>query len=206
MLEDRFIEYISGIKSPFDEQELTQEDISYDGYMKYFRDCMLKSIGTDEAGVQFTSYWDEFSKSCDLQQRSHFILNCVNRIVRHYAMSYLSYMLTQNTYTQTELIALINFFVHKVWLKYFPKFVSFISEKIFKDKGALKIFVTSDYDSFLTKLDESKSCNPIIKEYFKFCPREEGIDTLINILSDDLTGNYIEQYKRYSKNLTEESL
>lgn len=65
MLEDKFVEYISGIKSPYDEQDVNQEDISFDGYMQYFRDCMLHSIGTKESSTQFSLYWDEFLDSCD---------------------------------------------------------------------------------------------------------------------------------------------
>ena len=50
-VDDKFINYISPIKSPFDEEDVSQEDLLYDGYMRYFRDCIIESIGTSESTV-----------------------------------------------------------------------------------------------------------------------------------------------------------
>jgi hypothetical protein len=63
----------------------------------------------------------------------------------------------------------------------------------------LSIFITSDYDNFIVKLNEYKSCNPIIKEYFKYCSKEDGIKTLLRIIKDDILLNFIEQYKIKNK-------
>ena len=86
MLDDKFINYISPIKSPFDEEDVSQEDLLYDGYMRYFRDCIIESIGTSESTVQFDLYWDDFTSQCDEKQFQQFIKNCIDKIVKHYKM------------------------------------------------------------------------------------------------------------------------
>jgi hypothetical protein len=195
MLDDKLIDYISGIKSPFEEDEIGQENISYDGYMKYFRDCMIKSIGTNESESQFSSYWNEFISSCDEQQKEQFIKNLINRIIKVYKMSYLTSMLEQDEIPQELLIDLINFFVYKYWLKYFPKCLSYISENILTSESMIMIFITSDYNKFVDKLYNCKSCNILIREYFKYCDRNNGVKTLYRILKDDILSNFVEQYK-----------
>ncbi len=195
MLDDKFVEYISGIKSPFEEEDIPQEEITYDGYMQYFRDCMLKSIGTKESSNQFLLYWKDFLDSCTEQQKNQFIQNCLNRVIKHYQMSFLSSMLTENEYSEKELEDLIFFFVYKRWLKYFPKCLSYIHEKILNNDEGIKVFINSDYDSFVDKLQNCKSCSRILREYFKFCCKDDGIKTLYLTLNDDRLGNYVEQYK-----------
>ena len=200
MLDDKLVDYISAIKSPFEEEDLSQEELAYDGYMRYFRDCMIKSIGTSESSVMFQSYWDEFIKSCDEQQKKQFIKNLINKIIKHYKMSFLTSIIEENDCTDMMLIELINFIVYKQWLQYFPKCLSFIDEKILFNKTMLKIFLTSDYDNFISKLDNYKRCNILIREYFKMCAKNDGIETLSIILNDDILGNYIEQFKLKVKN------
>lgn len=200
MLDDKLIDYISGIKSPFDEDSADQEDIAYDGYMQYFRDCMIKSIGTDESETQFSSYWDEFISSCDETKKKQFILNLINKVIKTYKMSYLSSMIDENEYSIELLIDLVNFLVYRHWLLYFPKCLSYIDEKILTNESMIKIFLTSDYDNFISKLYDCKRCNILIREYFKYCSKNDGVNTLYRILKDDILSNFVEQYKLKNKN------
>lgn len=193
MLEDKFIDYISPIKSPFEEDDLDQQDLAYDGYMQYFRDCIIKSIGTNESVVTFDSYWDEFIDQCTPEQKGQFFQNCLNKIIKHYKMSYLTSMLEEKDYEDKIIIDFIKFYAYKNWLKYYPKCLSFISEKILYSPAMIKIFITSDYNNFVEKLSNCKSCNELIVNYYKFCSMNDGIETLNITLQDDILENYLRQ-------------
>ena len=193
MLEDKFVDYISPIKSPYEEDEINQEDVAYDGYMQYFRDCIIKSIGTSESSVIFDSYWDEFINQCTVQQKIQFLKNCLNKIIIHYKMSYITAILEEQEYEDNVVIDFIKFYAYKKWLKYYPKCLSFINGKLLYDQAMLKIFITSDYNNFVEKLENYKSCNKLILEYYKYCSKDDGINTLVLTLKDDLLENYIIQ-------------
>lgn len=199
MLDDKLIDYISGIKSPFDEDCSDQEDIAYDGYMQYFRDCMIKSIGTNESEIQFSTCWNEFISSCDEGKKKQFISNLINKVIKTYKMSYISSMLDEEEYPIEILINFIEFFAYKNWLLYFPKCLSYIDEKILTNDSMLQMFISSDYDNFVTKLYECKRCNILIREYFKYCSKNDGVNTLFRILKDDIISNFIEQYRLKNK-------
>ena len=199
MLDDKLIDYISAIKSPFEEEDVSQDDLAYDGYMRYFRDCMLKSIGTEESSVQFQSYWDEFLESCNNDQKQQFYGNLINRIIKHYKMSYLTSILEQMDCEEKDIIDLVNFFVYHEWLKYFPKCLSYMDEKMLTNKSMIKIFLNSDYDNFIEKLQDCKRCNNLIREYFKYCSKPDGVETLRLILEDDMLSNFIEQFNLKNK-------
>lgn len=193
MLEDKFIDYISPIKSPYEEDELDQEDVSYDGYMQYFRDCIIKSIGTNESSVSFDSYWDEFIDQCGPEQKTQFLKNCLNKIIKTYKMSYITALLEEKEYEDKVIIDFIKFYAYKRWLKYYPKCLSFINDKLLYNQAMLKIFITSDYNNFVEKLTNYKSCNELIIEYYKYCSMYDGIDTLVLTLKDDLLQTYLMQ-------------
>jgi len=199
MLDDKLVDYISAIKSPFEEENETQQDLEYDGYMKYFRDCMIKSVGTKESAIQFDLYWDEFKSSCDEQQFRQFLSNVLNSIIKHYKMSYLSSLLQENEYSDDDIIDFINFIVYNNWLEYFPRCLDYIDEKILTNDSMVKIFLTSDYDNFISKLDKYKRCNILIREYFKYCSKDDGVETLRLILKDDMLSNFIEQFNLKNK-------
>ena len=200
MLDDKFINYISPIKSPFDEEDVSQEDLLYDGYMRYFRDCIIESIGTSESTVQFDLYWDDFTSQCDEKQFQQFIKNCIDKIVKHYKMPMIVSLIEENDYSEKVLVDFIKFYGYRKWLKYYPKCLSFINDKILKSKAMIQMFLTSDYDNFITKLDNCKSCNELILNYYKYCSKDDGVQTLIATLNDDIVGNYIKQYSVYNKN------
>ena len=200
MLDDKFINYISPIKSPFDEEDVSQEDLLYDGYMRYFRDCIIESIGTSESTVQFDLYWDDFTSQCDEKQFQQFIKNCIDKIVKHYKMPMIVSLMEENDYSEKVLVDFIKFYGYRKWLKYYPKCLSFINDKILKSKAMIQMFLTSDYDNFITKLDNCKSCNELILNYYKYCSKDDGVQTLIATLNDDIVGNYIKQYSVYNKN------
>ena len=193
MLEDKFVDYISPIKSPYEEDEIDQEDVAYDGYMQYFRDCIIKSIGTNESEVTFDSYWDEFINQCTVQQKAQFLKNCLNKIIKHYKMSYITALLEEQEYEDDVIIDFIKFYAYKKWLKYYPKCLSYISDKLLYNQAMLKIFITSDYNNFVEKLSNFKSCNELILKYYKYCSMYDGVDTLILTLKDDILQNYIIQ-------------
>ena len=200
MLDDKFINYISPIKSPFDEEDVSQEDLLYDGYMRYFRDCIIESIETSESTVQFDLYWDDFTSQCDEKQFQQFIKNCIDKIVKHYKMPMIVSLIEENDYSEKVLVDFIKFYGYRKWLKYYPKCLSFINDKILKSKAMIQMFLTSDYDNFITKLDNCKSCNELILNYYKYCSKDDGVQTLIATLNDDIVGNYIKQYSVYNKN------
>ena len=193
ILEDKFVNYISPVKSPYDEDNADQEDLAYDGYMQYFRDCIIKSIGTNESVVTFDSYWDEFISQCSDQQKKQFLKNCLNKIIIHYKMSYLTAILEEQEYSEEIIIDFIKFYAYKRWLKYYPKCLSFINEKLLYSPSMVKIFVTSDYNNFVEKLSNYKSCNILIVNYYKYCSMNDGIDTLFLTLQDDLLENFLRQ-------------
>jgi len=199
MLDDKLVDYISAVKSPFEEEGATQQDLEYDGYMKYFRDCMLKSVGTSESSVQFQLYWDDFKESCDEQQFTQFISNLINRIIKHYKMSYLNALLEETQYSEEELIDFIFFIVYHRWLDFFPKCLDYMDEKILTNEAMIRIFLTSAYDNFIVKLEDHKRCNILIREYFKYCSKQDGVETLRLILKDDILSNFIEQFNLKNK-------
>lgn len=199
MLEDKFIEYISSYKSPFEEDEVDTDEIVFDGLMRYYRDSMLKSIGTSESHNEFLNYFDDFIENCTEEQITGFYRECIDKIIKHYKMSYLSSVINEKNYDNDEYKKFILFIVHNEFLNYFPKCLSYIDAKIINNQALLTVFLTSDYDSFIEKLDKCKRCNFFIREYFKYCAKPEGIEALYMILKDDIIQNFIEQNQIYKK-------
>ena len=65
--------------------------------------------------------------------------------------------------------------------------------KILNNDAMLKVFLTSDYESFMSKIDTYKRCNNLIREYFKYCAKQDGIETVLSLLKDDILEVFIEQ-------------
>lgn len=205
MLDDELIDYISQIKSPFEEDNgLTQEELEYRGYLRYCQDCILKSIGTNECLTQINLFWNDLERELDQSQLNQFMDIAISNIVKSYKMSFLSNLIIQKEIDSLDYDIkkkLFLFLEHHTWLKYFSKCLSPIDSKLIKDDNKLKIFLDADYDSFISKLYEYKSVHQWLKEYFKFCSRNEGIETLLLILKKDLFGVLIDQNSRSKKEI-----
>ena len=191
-----FLEYVSPIKSPYEENEKTQEDLCQEGYDKYFRDLIINSIGTSKAETNFNlSFNDALNALTGPEQEKEFIYNILDKIIKHYRMTYFTSVLNERNYSTEELISFIKFIILKGWLRYFPRCLSFIPENVIDNPAMLKIFINSDYENFLRNIEKYKTFNPMLKQYFLFSKRTECVDTIILILKDDINGNYVEQFK-----------
>lgn len=193
-LSDKLIDYISQVKSPFEEDDVTQEELEWDGYIRYIRDCMIQSIGTNESENLFKLYLDEFKDSCSDEQYSQFLDNCINKIIKRYGMSYLSFIIQQDEIDSLKKETLIKFIEFKDWLNTFVKCLSQIDIKIYKNDAKLRIFLDSDYDNFVKKLDSFKHTNELMKNYFNFCDGHEGRNALFNISKRDIASIVLQQY------------
>ena len=194
-LSDKLIDYISQLKSPFEEENgISQQELEWDGYIKYTRDCMIQSIGTKDSKNLFNLYLNQFKQSSTDDQYHQFIDNCINRLINKYKMSYLSFMIQQNDIDSDSKEELIKFIEFKKWLDVFVKCLSKIDLKIYKNDAKLKIFLSSDYDSFIQKLDSVSDTNELIKNYFKFCDGNEGRNALFNIVKTDIISLVLQQY------------
>jgi len=192
MLDDKLIDYISQIKSPFEEDDVTQEELELRGYFRYQQDCILKSIGTSECITQINLFYQNLVNDLSYSEFNQFLDLATSSIVKQYRMSYLSELLIEdNDYDKKKKLFL--FLEHNGWFKYFTKCLSTIDYSIIRDESKIKIFITADYDSFVDKLNSYKSVNDLIKKYFTYCNRDEGIETLFLILKKDLIGFVIEQ-------------
>ena len=143
-LSDKLIDYISQLKSPFEEENgISQQELEWDGYIKYTRDCMIQSIGTKDSRNLFNLYLNQFKQSSTDDQYHQFIDNCINRLINKYKMSYLSFMIQQNDIDSDTKEELIKFIEFKKWLDVFVKCLSKIDLKIYKNDAKLKIFLSS---------------------------------------------------------------
>ena len=52
---------------------------------------------------------------------------------------------------------------------------------------------------FSVKLDGYRSCNELILNYYKNCSKQNGIETLLLTLKDDVLGNFLIQYQLKNK-------
>ena len=203
MLDDKLIDYISQIKSPFEEDMgLSQEELEYRGYLRYCQDCILKSIGTNECYTQINLYWQELDKNLDDSEKEQFIDNALSEIVKAYKMSFLSNLIIQKEIASIDYNTkkdLFLFLEHNRWIKYFVKCLSTIDTNLVRNESKLKVFLDADYDSFVLKLTEYKKIHPWLKEYFKYCARQDGIETLYLILKKDLLEVVIEQNSKSKK-------
>ena len=202
MLDDELIDYISQVKSPFEEDDgLTQEELEYRGYLRYCQDCILKSIGTNECFTQINLYWSELKEKLTQSELEQFITIAISNIVKSYKMSFLSDIVIRedNNQDYEKKEKLFLFLEHNRWLKYFTKCLSFIDPSLIRSEEKLKVFLDADYDSFVEKLLKYKSLHPWLREYFLYCSRADGIETLYLILKKDLFSVVIEQNSKTKK-------
>lgn len=195
-ISDKLIDYISPVKSPFEEEDVTQEELEFDGYMKFFRDSILTGIGSRSSKVNILSYWDEFKESCDNDQFNQFLDNCINKIIKKYKMQYLSEIINSQTIISIDSDKKSNFikFIETdAWVEYFSKALDPIDAKLVNNQAKLKIFIDSDYDNFVQKIELQKTCDPIMRSYFMFCDSNEGRNTLFNIIVKDVPSIVVNQ-------------
>lgn len=196
MKEPELVDYISQIKSPFEEDNLTQEDLEFEGYLRYAQDTILKSIGTLDCVKNINLYWTQLNEELDESEMTQFMNLAISTIVKTYKMSFLADSIIRSDIPSVDLNAkkkLFLFLEHGKWEEYFIKCLSPINEKLIRDDEKLKVFLRSDYQSFVTKIDSYKKFNEYIKEYFKYCNEDEGIETLYLILKKDILNVFIQQ-------------
>lgn len=202
MSEPDLIDYISQIKSPFEENNITQEELEYRGYLRYCQDSILKSIGTNECFTQINLYWEELKDKLSQSEKDQFIQLALSQIVSKYKMSFLSNLINQKEigfqdYDKKEKLFL--FLEYNRWLKYFTQCLSTIDSSLIRNDEKLKVFLDADYDSFTSKLNNYKTVPEWLKEYFINCSRNEGIETLYLILKKDLFSVIINQNLKNQK-------
>lgn len=197
-IDDRFSEYMSRFESPFEEQSQTQEELDFDGYMKFHRDAILDSIGKIESRIQIKIYWNDFIKCCDEEQKKQFIRNCLNTIIKRYNMPYLLQLIdiaTMNEEDMKKSIKFIKFLCgDDKWVSYVSRSLDRLDPKYTLNSPQLKIFLDSDYDHFRNKIDSYKSCNELMRNYFRDCSASEGKVALFKLVSTDYTGILVGQY------------
>lgn len=198
------VDYISQIKSPFEETEMTQEDLEFEGYLRYAQDCILKSIGTLDCVKYINLYWTQLNEELSESEFKQFITLAISTIVKTYKMSFLSDLMIQSDLPSINLEGkkkLFLFLEHGVWEDYFIKCLSPIDINFVRDDEKLKMFLRSDYESFIKKIESYKRFNEYIKNYFKYCNEDEGVETLFLILKKDVLNVFIQQNAKLSKKI-----
>lgn len=197
-IDDKFVEYVSQYKSPFEEEEVDQAELDFDGYMKFHRDSILKSIGSRDSIVQFKIYWNDFYSVCDEDQKKQFIRNCINRIIKKYNMPYLLQLFDIDSLPEEDMKRIIKFILFLCaddkWISYVSRSISKLDPKYTLSSPQLKIFIDSDYESFTKKIDSYKSCNELMRNYFRNCSANEGKECLYKIISIDYPGILVSQF------------
>lgn len=198
------VDYISQIKSPFEETQMTQEDLEFEGYLRYAQDCILKSIGTLECVKYINLYWTQLNEELSESEFKQFITVAISTVIKTYRMSFLSDLMIQSDLPSIDLEGkkkLFLFLEHGVWEDYFIKCLSPIDINFVRDDEKLKMFLRSDYESFIKKIESYKRFNEYIKNYFKYCNEDEGVETLFLILKKDVLNVFIQQNSKLSKKI-----
>ena len=193
------VDYIAQVKSPYEEDDTDQEDLEFQGYLRYAQDCILKSIGTLECVKFINLYWTQLEEELDKSAFEQFMALALSTIIKTYKMSFLSELLMSSDIPAIDLEKkkkLFLFLEHDQWQPYWIKCLSPINEKLVRDDEKLKVFLKSDYESFVKKIESYKKFNEYIKLYFKFCNEDEGLETLFLILKKDLLDVFIQQYSK----------
>lgn len=198
------VDYISQIKSPFEETQMTQEDLEFEGYLRYAQDCILKSIGTLDCVKYINLYWTQLNEELSESEFKQFITVAISTVIKTYRMSFLSDLMIQSDLPSIDLEGkkkLFLFLEHGVWEDYFIKCLSPIDINFVRDDEKLKMFLRSDYESFIKKIESYKRFNEYIKNYFKYCNEDEGVETLFLILKKDVLNVFIQQNSKLSKKI-----
>ena len=189
MLDDKLIDYISQIKSPFEEDNLSQEEIEFRGYLRYCQDCILKSIGTNECSTQINLYWTDLEKDLSQSELNQFMDLALSNIVKSYKMTFLSDIIIRQDIPSIDYDSkkkLFLFLEHGSWIKYFSKCISPIDSSLIRNESKLKVFLDADYDSFVSKLNSYKTIHSWLKDYFTNCSRNDAVETLYLILKKNI--------------------
>lgn len=202
MLDDKLLDYISTIKSPFENDEVSQEELEFRGYLRYCKDCIIKSAGTSECLTQINLYFTELKTNLTESEYNQFLNDLISTIIKQYGMTYLSNYLIQKDITIIDndiKEKFIMFMEHNGYFTYLSKCLSQLPESILRNDSKIKVFLDADYDSFVIKLNSYKKVHPWIKDYFYCCSKKDGIETLYLLLKKDLLGLFIEQNSKSKK-------
>lgn len=190
------VDYISQIKSPFEEDNTTQDELEFEGYLRYSQDCILKSIGTIDCQRYINLYWTQLNQELSEDEFKQFMTLAISSIIKTYKMSFLSDLINQSELPAIDLESKKKLFLFLETDKcqsYFIKCLSPININFVKDDDKLKVFLRADYQSFVKKIESYKRFNEYIRKYFQLCNEDEGIETLYLLLKKDLLNVFIQQ-------------
>lgn len=195
-MDDKLIDYLGVIKSPFDEETEDQVGLEEEAYIRYCRDCILESIGTPRCQIQIDLHWLDTYEVFDDDEKKQFVRDCMIRMVDKYKMEFLPSLINQYNIpaemSDDQLDLFLTIETDK-WIELFAKCFSYFNPDLLNSVDKIKVFISADYDNFVKKLTSYQRINVYLKNYFMYCSGTEGKIVLFNICKKDFSGLVVKQ-------------
>lgn len=182
---------LSSIVSPFDDEDMTQEDLIKDQYLKYRRDALIDAISKKTGNQEFDLYLDDVLSELDSAETILFLSDCVVKLASVYPIEVLvDQIQTENIIEEApdKIIDLIKFFVYDQWqdslLRHLPK----IEMNDLKERRLLSKKIKDTYLATQEQIIKDSDIQSLIRYHFEYCPFIDGVKTLLIFIYKDIPG------------------
>ena len=182
---------LSEVVSPFEDNELTQEDIVKIQYLKYRKDDLVNAIGKKNGNQEFDLYLDDVLSELDSSETIHFLVDCLRKLKIVYPVDVVySYIETDNILENNpdSIISFLKFFVYNKWMDQIIKYIPLLDIKDLQDRKYILRKVKETYYRTIEEIIKDVNIHPLVRYHFKYCPEVDGISTLMIFIFKDIPG------------------
>jgi len=182
---------LSAVVSPFEDNEVTQEELIETQYLEYRKDAIVDAIGKKTGNQEFDLYFEDVLSELDSSETIHFLVDCLRKLKTIYPVDVVySYIETDNTLDNNpdSIIAFLKFFVYNSWMDQIVGHLPVIDVKDLRDRKFILRKVKDTYYKTIEKIIKDVSIHPLVRYHFKYCPEVDGISTLMIFIFKDIPG------------------
>ena len=191
---------LSEIVSPYDEVDISQEELVGQQNLMFLKDSVVESIGTRYSKIEFDLHFDDIKTQLPVDEFHIYIKTMLDKIDLEYNFSVVKDYILRNGLIEQKTNDISNFIKYVVrheWVDSLPFCLPSIDLNTLADKQRMNDLFTAHYFEIKNKIINTDDVNPYLKFHFDNCSSVEGVKTLTILVLSDLPGVISTQLIRY---------
>jgi len=184
-------EYLSGIVSPFEDDEMEQSELLEIKFLQFRRDSLIDSIGKKDGYQEFDLFFDEVLSELDIGDTKLFLRDCILRLVEIYPLDVLADHIHVDNIIEDDpksIIEFIRYIVYDKWQDSILKHLPLINISDMRDRNTISNKIKDTYILTLEKIIKDNDIPQLMRYYFYYCPKSDGVKFLLILIFRDITG------------------
>lgn len=181
----------SDIISPFDEIDMTQEELNEKKLLDYDKKQIFEAIPLKKSKIAFDLYFDDCLNQMPPEDKREFVKQCLSLLVETYAMGYIEDYVNRNNLFENKLdviIGLIKYICEDEWLFSLMPCIEKIPLEVIFNKETLRDFIEARVKTIRSRIEQSEQINELIKEFIVNAPSEDALVLIYKLINKDLVG------------------